>query len=49
MYYFAYGSNLSKKQMLARCPDSKAMFSATLPNYQLLFAGWSRGVAGRRG
>ena len=42
MYCFAYGSNLSKRQMLARCPDSKPMFKATLPNYQLLFAGWSR-------
>jgi len=46
MYYFAYGSNLSKKQMLARCPDSKPMFSATLPNYELFFAGWSRGWRG---
>ena len=53
MYYFAYGSNLSKKQMQTRCPDSKAMFSATLPNYQLLFTGWSRvwrgGVANIKG
>ena len=53
MYYFAYGSNLSKKQMQTRCPDSKPMFSATLPNYQLLFTGWSRvwrgGVANIKG
>lgn len=42
MYYFAYGSNLSKKQMLERCPDSKAKFIATLPNYKLIFIGWSR-------
>ena len=53
MYYFAYGSNLSKKQMQTRCPDGKAMFSATLPNYQLLFTGWSRvwrgGVANIKG
>lgn len=42
MYYFAYGTNLNKKQMLERCPDSKPMFIATLPNYKLIFAGWSR-------
>ncbi len=42
MYYFAYGSNLNKKQMLERCPDSKPRFTATLPNYKLVFVGWSR-------
>ncbi len=42
MYYFAYGSNLNKKQILERCPDSRPMFVATLPNYELVFAGWSR-------
>ncbi len=42
MYYFAYGSNLSHKQMLERCPNSKPRFIATLPNYKLIFAGWSR-------
>jgi len=42
MYYFAYGSNLSKKQMLERCPDSKPKLIATLPNYKLVFVGWSR-------
>ena len=42
MYYFAYGSNLNRKQMLERCPDSKPKFVATLPNYNLIFAGWSR-------
>lgn len=42
MYYFAYASNLNKKQMLERAPDSKPMFVATLPNYKLMFAGWSR-------
>jgi len=40
--YFAYGSNLSKKQMQARCPASKAVFTAVLPNYKLVFNGWSR-------
>jgi gamma-glutamylcyclotransferase len=42
MYYFAYGSNLNKKQMRERCPDSKSLFRATLPNYKLIFTGWSR-------
>ncbi|MFC2071622.1 gamma-glutamylcyclotransferase family protein [Chloroflexota bacterium] len=42
MYYFAYASNLSQKQMLERCPDSKSEFIATLPNYKLVFIGWSR-------
>ncbi len=42
MNYFAYASNLNKKQMLERCPDSKPLLVATLPNYTLIFAGWSR-------
>jgi len=40
--YFAYASNLNKKQMAQRCPDSKPRFTATLPNYKLVFLGWSR-------
>ena len=46
MYYFAYASNLSKNQMQERCPDSQPKFIATLPNYQLVFAGWSRNWRG---
>ena len=42
LYYFAYGSNLNKKQMQERCPDSKPLFTATLPNYKLVFVDWSR-------
>jgi len=42
VYYFAYGSTLNRKQMLERCPDSKPIFVATLPNYKLVFVGWSR-------
>ena len=42
MYYFAYGTNLNRKQMLERCPDSKPMFIATLRNYKLVFVDWSR-------
>ena len=44
VYYFAYGSNLNKKEMLERCPDSKPEFVVTLSNYQLVFAGWSRKI-----
>lgn len=42
MYYFAYASNLNQKQMRERCPDSKPLFTAVLPNYKLVFTGWSR-------
>jgi gamma-glutamylcyclotransferase (GGCT)/AIG2-like uncharacterized protein YtfP len=42
LYYFAYASNLSKKQMHERCPGSQPKFTATLPNYRLVFAGWTR-------
>jgi gamma-glutamylcyclotransferase (GGCT)/AIG2-like uncharacterized protein YtfP len=42
MYYFAYASNLSRRQMSERCPDSQPKFVATLPNHRLIFAGWSR-------
>ena len=42
MYYFAYSSNLNRKQMLERCPDSRPKFVAALPNYKLVFVGWNR-------
>jgi gamma-glutamylcyclotransferase len=42
MLYFAYASNLSKKQMQERCPDSRPLFTATLPNFKIVFTGWSR-------
>jgi len=42
MYYFAYGTNLNRKQMLERCPDSQPKFIATLHNYKLVFVGWLR-------
>ena len=42
MYYFAYGSDLNKKLMQERCPYSKPGFIAHLPNYKLVFVGWSR-------
>jgi gamma-glutamylcyclotransferase len=28
--------------MQGRCPDSQPRFTATLPNYKLVFTGWSR-------
>ena len=28
--------------MMEHCPDSKPMFIVTLPNYKLVFVGWSR-------
>jgi len=46
MYYFAYASNLNQKQMRERCPDSKPSFRANLPNYKLVFVGWSRQLRG---
>ncbi len=46
MYYFAYASNLSRKQMAERAPGAKARFSAVLPNYKLIFSGWSRSWRG---
>jgi gamma-glutamylcyclotransferase len=45
-YYFAYASNLNKKQMQERCPDSKPLYKATLPNYKLVFSDWSRQLKG---
>jgi len=42
MYYFAYASNLNRQQMQERCPDAKPRFTATLPNFKLIFTGWSR-------
>ncbi|OGO40154.1 MAG: hypothetical protein A2147_09410 [Chloroflexi bacterium RBG_16_57_8] len=42
MLYFAYGPDLSKKQMKERAPESVPKLSATLPNYRLTFMGWSR-------
>jgi len=42
MYYFAYASNLNRKQMAERCPEAKAKFSAALPNYKIIFSGYSR-------
>ena len=37
MYYLAYGSNLNLAQMKRRCPNSKPIATATLPNWELYF------------
>ena len=42
MYYFAYASNLNRKQMAERCPEARPLFIARLPHYRLMFVGWSR-------
>jgi gamma-glutamylcyclotransferase (GGCT)/AIG2-like uncharacterized protein YtfP len=44
--YFAYGSNLSAEQMAARCPGSKVVGRAILPNHALTFAGHSTSWGG---
>lgn len=42
MFYFAYGILLDRSRMNACCPMAKPRFSASLPNFQLVFTGWSR-------
>ncbi|MCK6589822.1 MAG: gamma-glutamylcyclotransferase [Polyangiaceae bacterium] len=39
--YFAYGSNLDDAQMRERCADARVVGRATLPNYALVFGGFS--------
>jgi len=39
MIYLAYGSNLNKSQMAARCPAAKPMGFILLPDYRLVFKG----------
>ena len=46
MYYFAYSTNLDTQKMSQQCPGSKPLFKATLPNYKLIFADWSRQLRG---
>ncbi len=42
MNYFAYASNLNKKLMLQKAPESKPKFPAVLPNYRIVFTGYNR-------
>ena len=50
MHYFAYGSNLSVRQMAARCPAARVVGAAVLRGYRLCFprrgSNWPGGVAG---
>lgn len=49
MFYFAYGSNLCRKQMRARCPDATVVTRAELLDHAIAFGGyswrWDGGVA----
>jgi hypothetical protein len=46
--YLAYGSNLSKQQMLRRCPDAEPVSAVQLTGWRLAFVGestkrWGKG------
>ena len=49
IFYFAYGSNLSYRQMLRRCPHARFVAKAKLKNYQFAITGrsahWHGGCA----
>ena len=43
-YYLAYGSNLNVRQMAWRCPTAKAVGTAVIKDYELLFKGSKTGA-----
>ena len=43
LYYLSYGSNLSVRQMLERCPDAIYVGTAELKGWRLLFKGSQSG------
>lgn len=47
--YFAYGSNLNRRQMKERCPGAEVVGRGVLVGYELVFGGhsvrWGGGVA----
>ena len=43
-YYVAYGSNLNKRQMKYRCPNSTPICAGELRGYELLFKGSMTGA-----
>lgn len=43
-YYLAYGSNLNLRQMALRCPTAKAVGTAVIKGYELLFKGSKTGA-----
>lgn len=40
-FYFAYGSNMDERQMLARVPGAVLLGAAVLPDHEFLFSGYS--------
>lgn len=46
MKYFAYGSNMSHKQMNERCPGNTFLYKADLRDYKLIFDGHSKSWGG---
>ena len=48
MLYFAYGSNLNRKQMESRCPGSKYIKNYYLKGYKLCFS-WNKYRGDRNG
>src|SRR2546430_17609434 len=46
LLYFAYGSNLSVRQMRARCATARVDARAGLRNHALAFGGFSEGWGG---
>ena len=42
-YYFAYGSNLNREAMAARCPGAKLLGTGILPGQRLVFRGRGSG------
>lgn len=49
MLYFAYGSNMERRQMRTLCPGARFVAAGRLKGYQLIFdqtsSGWAGGVA----
>lgn len=43
-YYIAYGSNLNIRQMRIRCPHARAIGTAVINDYELLFKGSRTGA-----
>ena len=42
-FYFAYGSNLNRKQMKVRCPGASVVGTTVIQDYRLLFRGSKTG------
>ena len=42
LYYFAYGSNMNKEQILVRCANPKVIAVAKLPHHRVAFFGYSK-------